>query len=188
MRFRICIKGKAYNISLHRAVAETFIPNPENKPEVNHKDGNKEHNYVSNLEWTTRKENADHAYISGLYGKNEDFSKSTISNNTCRKICKLLQNTDITINDIALKVGCNKKIVYDIFNKLTWKEISDEYDFSHRKKLTRIKENDAIAICKLLAKGKSSKYISEKLGYKIHVIKDIKRGKTWKAIYKKYLK
>ena len=51
---------------LHRLVAMTFIPNTENKSEVNHKDGNKCNNCVSNLEWVTRLENQQHAIRMGL--------------------------------------------------------------------------------------------------------------------------
>lgn len=59
-------------IRVHRLVAEAFIPNPENKKEVNHKDGNKLNNKADNLEWVSHQENCLHAWRTGLRKDNEE--------------------------------------------------------------------------------------------------------------------
>ena len=58
--------GKGKHYSIHRLVAEAFIPNPDSLPQVNHKDGNKLNNNVDNLEWCSFSENMKHAYKNGL--------------------------------------------------------------------------------------------------------------------------
>ena len=65
-KVKLCKNGKERKYSIHRLVAETFVPNPNDKPQVNHKNGNKHDNYFENLEWVTCSENLHHAYRTGL--------------------------------------------------------------------------------------------------------------------------
>lgn len=58
--------GKCRKYRIHRLVAEHYVSNPDNKPFVNHLDGNKYNNEESNLEWVTAEENMEHAYNTGL--------------------------------------------------------------------------------------------------------------------------
>lgn len=81
--FIMVLNGKHKRMLVHRCIALTFIPNPENKPQVNHKDGNKLNNHVSNLEWCTASENSQHSYtvlkrtnaFKGLIGEKSPYHK-----------------------------------------------------------------------------------------------------------------
>ena len=104
--------GKSTTIKIHRLVAEAYIPNPENKTDVNHKDGNKSNNDVSNLEWATRSENIKHAFNNGLKRITKkqidrvkvDFSKSVIDVATGKEYNSLKDaSVDLGINYSTLK-------------------------------------------------------------------------------------
>lgn len=81
VKIRLIGNGKDVTARIHRLVAEAFIPNPEGKETVNHKDGNKQNNSVDNLEWADRHEQLQHAYANNLKkpmkGENNPWAKFT---------------------------------------------------------------------------------------------------------------
>lgn len=77
----------------HRLVAELFVPNPENKPCVNHKDNNRHNNYYKNLEWVTNKENTEYAMKQGRINTNpQNFEKMHVKN--CKITSKQIDQFD----------------------------------------------------------------------------------------------
>ena len=89
---------------VHRLVAEAFLENPNQRKEVNHKDGNKQNNSASNLEWATRSENMSHAYKSGLrkttcvsaFTKTGEFVKTFSSEKEAMEFCGVDYNAGIS--------------------------------------------------------------------------------------------
>lgn len=71
-RTNLAKNGINKTVKIHRIVAEAFIPNTYNKPQINHIDGNKQNNNVNNLEWCTNKENQDHSWRNGLRKKGKE--------------------------------------------------------------------------------------------------------------------
>lgn len=106
---------------VHRLVAEAFIPNTENKPEVNHIDGNKLNCCVDNLEWVTRKENAQHAQNTGLYVQQygENHGRHILTENDVREIRKMLAD-GMYMREVAEKFGVAIGTISCIKRKRNW--------------------------------------------------------------------
>lgn len=81
--FIACINYKKKCLKVHRVVGETFIPNPDNLPQINHKDLNKQNNHFTNLEWVTDLTNKRHLWDSGVM---VPHSKGRYGNNAHRAI------------------------------------------------------------------------------------------------------
>lgn len=81
----LSLNGEIKNHYIHRLVAEAYLPNPKNKPHINHIDGDKSNNNINNLEWVTISENTNHAYRIGLsqnIGGTHSFAQKLIDNCT----------------------------------------------------------------------------------------------------------
>jgi len=107
---------------VHRIVANTFLPNPYNKTTVNHKDGIKDNNNISNLEWNTIKENNIHRVkIHKLFGENHPSNKLTTED--VLNIRELYDTTNTSYAKLAKKFKVSDSNIRFIIIKKIWRHI-----------------------------------------------------------------
>ena len=104
--------GKTNSARVHRLVAETFIPNPNNYRDVNHIDGNKLNNNIDNLEWVSHSNNIRHSYKNGLQNNitNRYGNYHVLTNIEIQEILEL-HSIGLIDKEIANKIGCSREIV-----------------------------------------------------------------------------
>lgn len=122
---KLCMNGVEKNYQVHRLVAMAFIPNTQNKPQVNHKDTNKKNNKLSNLEWVTNSENQIHAVSNGVARKQigEDRPASKLKENDVRKIREMYSSGKYSQRELAKMFGVGQRTITTIVNRITWKHI-----------------------------------------------------------------
>lgn len=98
----LSVDGKVYDIYTHRIVASAFVENKDNKPFVNHIDGNKLNNHYTNLEWVTSSENMKHAYNAGLLNCEAAFKKGSQNISSKLKDSDVIQIKDLLRNEIPV--------------------------------------------------------------------------------------
>jgi hypothetical protein len=125
-------RGKGYKtFRVHREVAIAFIPNPENKPQVNHKDGVKDNNKVDNLEWCTAKENTRHAWETGLAKPltPEQAPNTKLSDEEIEMIYEKYQKGIDSLRNLCKQAGIGHATVVRRHKKFTKKHFNSKVYF-----------------------------------------------------------
>ncbi len=124
-RIHVSDRGVSYKHNVHRLVAETFIPNPNNLPCVNHIDGDKLNNNVENLEWCTFSENLRHAYRIGLRSSegvlNTQHKLTEDDVKAIRKAYVKGKHGENNSYGLAKKYNVCSRTILDIVKGKTWK-------------------------------------------------------------------
>ena len=144
----LLLNKQQINVRVHRIVLMEFnyVPGCE-KLLVNHKDGNKINNIITNLEWCTYSENIYHAYNVLNLGRTHSSKYSDES--LINSICKDLQDGKLYIKDIGQKYNVPEDLVFSILYGKAHKEISKNYTFSQRK--SKFSTDDINNICQILS-------------------------------------
>jgi hypothetical protein len=115
-------KKKSYPVSI--LVATMFVPNPDNKPEVNHLDGDKENNHKSNLEWATRLENQHHSiHVLGKHFYGEKHALAKLTEHDVINIIQLHKTGNYTYAEISRMYNMEETQINRIVKRKSWKHL-----------------------------------------------------------------
>lgn len=184
--------------SVHRLVAIAFIPNPDNLPQVNHKDGNKTHNWVENLEWSSPSDNDYHAFATGLkkkiYGENSHLHK--YSRDTIEKACKLMESGKYVLREISEMTEVPVRMLGRVRLRKSWCNVSKNYHIENCKRSrwydgSHYSMSQMENVFRLLSENKLSIYdISDRTGVSVATIRNVvthRKGlKQYESLYDKY--
>ena len=120
----LTINGKLKMIAIHRLLCLTYLDNKENKTHVNHKDGNKTNNCLSNLEWCTCKENIQHAYDTGLKSnKGDKHPRNKLTEAVVLELRKLSKTNKIKYSELSIEYGVNPTTISKAIRGITFAHI-----------------------------------------------------------------
>jgi len=121
---RLWKNGKSQLVYIHRLLAIHFIPNPDNLPEVNHKNGNKGNTYLSNLEWISHAGNLAHAGEKGLMSHGEGRYNAKLTDMKVKEIRERFKKGGITLTQLAEDYGVNRANIRPIIDGKRWKHVT----------------------------------------------------------------
>lgn len=183
------VSGVTVNCLAHRAVALAFIPNPENKPTVNHKNAIKTDNRVENLEWSTQKEQIAHSSEMGLRDvkKGEESNLSKYSEDDIRNVCSMIEGGYRNC-DISKKLDIKQELISSIRMGRCWQHITKDYNLKKIRR-GRLSVGTVQWICANLEKGLTPRQImniSTNTNITIDMIYQIRIRNNYRDISKDY--
>lgn len=183
------VDGKTVAARVHRLIAIAFIPNPEKKPCVNHKNSIRHDNRIKNLEWVTHSENMKHALEFGFAEtrKGEKSNLCIYSEDDIREACVLLAD-GYRIVDIEKITGLTRSVINHVKAGNSWVHVSSDYfNLKHLPSKSKILSVEKVKyICELFTSGKTTKQVSDFLNINYNTIKNIRDRKTYRTISKPF--
>ena len=197
------VNKKLHTKSIHRLVAYSFLTKPFDKNVVNHKDGDKNNNDISNLEWVTVEENNEHSMKYLRKGQfHTDSCKNLTKNGEVKtrgigrykmteeeafQYCKYMQE-GYRACDIVVLMNINRKM-FTLFRNLKhpkYNYVAEQFDFSNIPTPLKITEDQVIDICKRLENGEKVMSIYKDMNIGRNIVRDIKNRKTYLELSKDY--
>jgi len=122
-RVNLYRNGKAYSRKVARLVAQAFIPNPLELPEVNHKKNPKTNDHVSNLEWATRSQQIEHALDNGLYHHGSQLAHHKLTTKDIKKV-RDMSAEGLSNRRIATTFGVHHSTIASALGGMSWKHVA----------------------------------------------------------------
>ena len=150
-------ENKSRTFSVHRLVAITLLPNPDDLPCVNHIDGNKRNNKIENLEWCTYSHNTTHSFELGLQKPRfgEDVHNCVYTDEKVHEVCRLMEQEYRNV-DIAKIAGVTTYFVKLLRAGKTREYISSQYSFPTKSRKRYMSEETIRWICNKIIEGYSN--------------------------------
>jgi hypothetical protein len=184
----LTIDGCYYTRKVHRLVGIAFIPNPENKPQINHIDGNKLNNTVNNLEWCTAKENIEHSSKLGLQPRGEEKAFAKLTEENVSEIKQMVLD-GYGNSFIGNLFGVTCGAIYSIRINSTWTQVPWPAEYrlvtawrETKGGLAKLNAGVVSEIKQKLREGYSIKDLQNIYGMSGGALRCIRNGSTWKEV------
>jgi len=163
---------------VHRLVAEAYLEKPFENATVNHIDGNKENNNVSNLEWISLKDNIIHSYKLGLASRGENRTQAKLCDSDV-EVIKIGFMQKLSNVELAAMYNISSAVISDIRSHKTWNHIRPDLEWDIGATRSKLTSSDIPLIREAISAGLDDPSIGKIYGVHRTTIRHIRLGNTW---------